>query len=318
MLALAAAVLTAPGCGEDDPGPSGATTRVVATTTHVADLVRNVGGDRVSVRAMLSAGSDPHDYEPRPSDVRSVAEADVVFRSGGELDGFLQEVVDNAGGRARHVSLINSVRTIEATNGRDDEQGGEGDPANPEQGDPHWWQDPRNAVRAVEAIRSALTRADAGGRGAYARNAARYASRIRRLDAAIARCVRRVPHDKRKVVTTHDALAYFARRYGIEVVGAVIPSLSTQAQPSARDTERLVRQIRQERVEAIFPESSLNPKLERAVSREAGARVGGALYADSLGPRGSPSGTYLGAMAANSQALVSGMSGGRVSCRTRP
>ena len=120
-------------CGND--GASGDRT-VVATTTQVADLVRQVGGSRISVDGMLRPGGDPHDYEPRPSDVAAVARADLVFRSGGEVDDWLGDVIDNAGGHAEVVSLIDSVHRI------DD--------------DPHWWQDPRNAERAVETIRARL------------------------------------------------------------------------------------------------------------------------------------------------------------------
>jgi ABC-type Zn uptake system ZnuABC Zn-binding protein ZnuA len=287
------ALLLLAGCGGGDTRDSDGGS-VVATTTQAADLVRQVGGSRVGVEGLLRPGGDPHDYEPRPSDVAAVAEAEVVFRSGGEVDEWLGEVIDNAGGDARVVTLMDSV----ARRGED----------------PHWWQDPRNAARAIEAIRAALTRADPEGRATYARNAARAARRFRELDRAIAACVERVPPAKRRVVTTHDSLGHFAHRYGIEVVGSVIPSLSTQAQASAGDVDRLVRQIRDEGVEAIFPESSVNPDVERAIANEAGASVGDALYADSLGEERSPGATLAGALAADAGALVRGMSGGRVSC----
>jgi ABC-type Zn uptake system ZnuABC Zn-binding protein ZnuA len=294
VAALAAAVFTLAvlaGCGDDSS--SGGRT-VVATTTQVADLVREVGGARTKVDGMLRPGGDPHDYEPRPSDVAAVARAELVFRSGGEVDDWLGDVIDNAGGDAEVVSLIDSVDRL------DD--------------DPHWWQDPRNGVRAVEVIRARLSKLDPGGRRAYRRNADRVERELRRLDRGIAACIARVPPAKRKIVTTHDALGYFARRYGVEVVGAVIPSLSTQAQASAGDVQRLVEQIRREGVEAVFPESSVNPDIERAIAREAGARIGDSLYADSLGPKGSPGETYAGALASDAAALVRGMSGGRVNC----
>jgi zinc/manganese transport system substrate-binding protein/manganese/iron transport system substrate-binding protein len=291
-LAAVLAVLAAAGCGSASAA-SGRLT-VVATTTQVADLARQVGGERVNVDGMLRPGGDPHDYEPRPSDVEAVARAAVVFRSGGEVDDWLGEVIDNAGGDADVVSLIDSVKRL------DD--------------DPHWWQDPLNSVRAVEAIRAELTKADPQGRAAFARNAARTIRTLDRLDRAISACIERVPPAKRKIVTTHDALGYFARRYGVEVVGAVIPSLSTQAQASAGDVQALVEQIRREGVEAVFPESSVNPDIERAIAREAGARIGGSLYADSLGQKGSPGETYASALASDAAALVRGMSGGRVNC----
>jgi ABC-type Zn uptake system ZnuABC Zn-binding protein ZnuA len=287
----AVAAVAAAGCGDDDAG-GGRT--VVATTTQVADLVRQVGGDRVSVDGMLRPGGDPHDYEPRPSDVAAVARARLVFRSGGEVDEWLGDVIDSAGGDAEVVSLIDSVDRL-------------GD-------DPHWWQDPRNAERAVDTIRARLSSIDPGGRAAYGRNARRVERELRRLDRGIAACVARVPPAKRKIVTTHDALGYFARRYGVDVVGAVIPSLSTQAQASAGDVQRLVEQIRREHVEAVFPESSVNPDIERAIAREAGAAIGEPLYADSLGAEGTAGETYTGALAADASALVRGMSGGRVDC----
>jgi ABC-type Zn uptake system ZnuABC Zn-binding protein ZnuA len=283
----------AAGCG-DDSGSSGGR-QVVATTTQVADLVRQVAGNRISVDGMLRPGGDPHDYEPRPSDAAAVAKADLVFRSGGEVDEWLGDVIDNAGGDAEVVTLIDSVHSL------DD--------------DPHWWQDPRNAERALETIRARLSQLEPRGRATYRRNAARAIGALRRLDNRIAACVDRVPQANRKIVTTHDALGYFARRYGIEVVGAVIPSLSTHAQASAGDVERLVEQIRREGVEAVFPESSVNPDIEKAIASEAGARIGDPLYADSLGPAGSAGATYAGALAADARALVSGMSGGRVDCR---
>jgi ABC-type Zn uptake system ZnuABC Zn-binding protein ZnuA len=292
LVLLVAAAVAVAGCG-DDAG-SGDGLSVVATTTQAADMARQVGGDRVNVEGMLRPGGDPHDYEPRPSDVAAVAGAAVVFRSGGEVDDWLGDVIDNAGGDADVVSLIDSVKRL------DD--------------DPHWWQDPRNAMRAVEAIRAELSKADPGGRATYARNAERTIQRLRRLDRKIAGCVARVPAAKRKIVTTHDALGYFARRYGVEVVGAVIPSLSTQAQASAGDVQRLVEQIRGEGVEAVFPESSVNPDIERAIAHEAGARIGDSLYADSLGPKGSAGETYIGALAADARRLVRGMSGGREAC----
>jgi zinc/manganese transport system substrate-binding protein len=297
VLFLALAIVAA-SCG-DDSGEGTARLTAVATTTHAADLARNVGGARVEVRALVRPGSDPHDYEPRPSDARAIAEADLVIRSGGELDEWLDDVLAGAGEDVPVVSLIDSVRTSE-------EDG---------EADPHWWQDPGNAVLAVAAIRGALVEADPAGRGDYERSASAYRDRLAALDRSIAACIEQLPAAERKLVTTHDAYGYFARRYGIDVIGALIPSQSTQAQPSAKDTLELVEQIEREGVKAIFPESPLNPRLEEAVAREAGAEVGDALWADSLGPPGSDGETYLEAMASDTETLVEGFSGGRVRCR---
>jgi zinc/manganese transport system substrate-binding protein len=297
-LVLVTAVV-ASGCGSESSSGSDAQLTAVATTTEVADLVRQVGGERVDVQGLLSPGADPHGYEPRPSDAASLVDAGVVFKSGGDLDEWLDELIDNAGGDADVVTLIDSVKKIE----------GEGET------DPHWWQDPRNALLAVAAIRDALSEADPDGRRVYERNAAAYSRELRRLDEQIAGCIGKVPPAKRKLVTTHDSLGYFARRYDIDVVGSVIPSLSTQAQPSAGDIADLVDQVRDEGVAAVFPEAETSERLEQALAREAGARVGDPLWADTLGGEDSGAETYLDAMAANTAALVTGMSGGAVSCR---
>ena len=271
---------------------------MVGTTTQVGDLLRQVAGGRADVRQILRPNSDPHDYEPRPSDVKGLAEAQLVVRSGGEVDDWLDELVDSAGSDAPVLTLIDRVHTRR-----------DGDDV-----DPHWWQDPRNAELAVAAIRDGLAEADPAGAAAYRRNAARYLARLRRLDTRTAACIQRVPARDRRLVTTHDALGYYADRYGLDVIGAVLPSLSTQAQPSARDIQELVDQIESAGVRAIYPESSVNPKLERAVARESGAKVGAALWADTLGPEGSSGATYVESIAANTRAIVDGLTGGEVTC----
>jgi zinc/manganese transport system substrate-binding protein len=291
-----ALALAAAGCGdrEGENGPGGGAVAAVATTTIVGDLVGNVGGNRVHVDTLLPADADPHGFEPRPSDAIALAEAELVVRSGGDLDEWLDDLIESAGGDAAELTLLDSVRAV-------------GD-------DPHWWQDPRNAIRAAEAVRDALAEADPHGRRVYERNAARYVRELRALDDEIERCMQRVAAEKRKLVTTHDALGYFAERYGLEVIGSVIPSLSTQAQPSAKEVDALVGQIEEEGVEAIFPEAAVSQRLERAISRESGAEVGRELWTDSLGGEGSGAQSYLEAMRANADALAEGMSGGRVSC----
>ncbi|MDX6678762.1 MAG: hypothetical protein QOE31_2814 [Solirubrobacteraceae bacterium] len=295
-LLLTAASLAACGAGTDDARPG--EVLLVATTTQLGDIARAVAGDRAQVRQILEPNTDPHAYEPRPSDVRAVAGAKVVVRSGGDLDAWLGDVLRNAGAHARTVDVLGGLRPRRGVGGTD----------------PHWWQDPRNGVIAAQRIRDALTAADPAGRAAYAANAGRYASRLRALDRAIASCMARIPARERRLVTDHDALGYYADRYGIDVIGTVIPSLSSQAQASGGEVARLVRTIRAAGVSTIFPESSVNAKLTKAIARDAGARVGPALYADSLGARGSAGETYIGALRANSVALARGLSSGSAHC----
>jgi ABC-type Zn uptake system ZnuABC Zn-binding protein ZnuA len=293
-LVVLAGVLALAACGRDEPAGAGdAALRVVATTAHTADFARAVGGDRVAVEAILPANADPHDFEPRPSDARAVAEADIVVRSGGDLDAWLGALLDNAGGDAERVVLMDAVETIPG--GHDHEAGEAHEAGEDEAADPHWWQDPRNVVRAVERLREAFAAADPDGAATYAANARRYASQVERLDRAIERCMRRVPAERRTLVTGHDAFGYFAHRYDLELLGSILPSLSTSAQPSAADVRRLVEAIRREGVTTIFPESALDTRLERAVARDAGAEVGEPLYADTLGA-GDREVTYLEAL----------------------
>ncbi|MEJ7798077.1 MAG: metal ABC transporter substrate-binding protein [Solirubrobacteraceae bacterium] len=268
------------------------------TTTQLGDFARAVAGSRADVRQILDPGSDPHAYEPRPSDLRAVADASVVVRSGGDLDAWLDDVLRSAQPDASTVTVIDGVRT----------RTGNGET------DPHWWQDPRNAAIAVELIRDALIDADPRGRAAYGSNAGRYLAVLRALDRAIAGCMRQIPQRERKLVSDHDALGYYADRYDIDVIGTVIPALSTQAQASGGEVARLVRTIRDAGVSTIFPESSLNQKLTRAIADDAGAKVGPALYADSLGAKGTAGATYLGSLRANTIALVKGFTGGRGRC----
>jgi ABC-type Zn uptake system ZnuABC Zn-binding protein ZnuA len=294
-LALAVLSLAVAACGSDREAAGPATPRVVATTTQVADFARNVAGPRASVEQLLSANTDPHEYEVRPGDVKALLHADLVLSSGGEADAWLGDALSAAG-----VDPADVVETGRAG-------GFEGD-------DPHWWQDPARAEKAVVAIRDALIRTDGAGAAVYRANAARYVARLRKLDAGVRACMARVPADQRLLVTSHDALGYYARRYGIRVVGAVIPALTTAAQPSAGDVAGLVETIRRTGVRTIFAESSVNPKVEEAIARQTGARVGPALWADSLGPSGTPGATYIGSIEANTRALVDGFTSGAVSC----
>ena len=252
---------------------------VVATTTQIGDFAREVGGDAVNVHQILQPNTDPHEYEPRPDDVEATGGAEVVFENGDSLDRWMGSIVSHAGGSPTVVDLGAACRCALP-----------GESSGPEASryDPHWWHDPRNAEAAVARHPRRAGDADPGARSDLPRRTppptcAAARARRRRSRAASPPC----PPRERKLVSDHDAFGYFARRYGIAVVGAVIPSQTTQAQPSAGDLARLVRLIRREHVRAVFPESSLNPKLAQAIARETGARAATSLYGDTLGPAGS-------------------------------
>jgi zinc/manganese transport system substrate-binding protein/manganese/iron transport system substrate-binding protein len=287
VLAVTASLTGCSGGG----GSTGGAPTVVATTTQGADLARAVAGTRAQVRSLLKPNSDPHTYEPRSGDVKALARADLVLRSGGEIDHWLDEALRGAGTDAPVVTL--GQHTSE---------------------EPHWWQDPRAVLHAVPVLRDALIKADKGGRAEYTANAERYAERLRRLDRGVARCLATIPPAKRKLVTTHDALGAYARRYGLEVIATVIPSRSTQGQASAGETAALVKTIRREHVPAVFAESSVRSDVERAIAKEAHARVAPPLWADSLGPTGSTGATYVASIEANTHTIAAALGGDMASC----
>lgn len=272
------------GCGSSAGGSSSDGPRVVATTTQLADMARNVAPN-ADVTAILTANTDPHAYEVRPNDVKALAKADVVLRSGGETDEWLEGALKSAG--------VSDDKIVDA-----------GAAAGIEGDDPHWWQDPRKAEKAATAIGRGIEGADAGP----------YVERLHALDRGVQACIDAVPEADRLLVTSHDALGYYARRYGIRVVGTVIPSLSTSGQPSAGEVDALVNTIRETGVKTIFAESSVNAKVEDAIAREAGVTVGQELWADSLGPEGSDGATYIGSIEANTRALVAGFTGKPAEC----
>jgi zinc/manganese transport system substrate-binding protein len=306
--AVGALALLAAGCGSGTTSGNGQL-RVVATTTQIGDFVREVGGGAVAVDQILEPNTDPHEYEPRPSDVEGAAGAALVFASGDNLDRWIGDVVSESGSDAEVVDLGAGVP---------ERLPGESSGAEASRYDPHWWHDPRNAEAAVREVERRLAAADPSKRARFERNATAYLAQLRALDRGIAGCMDTVPPAKRKLVTDHDAFGYFADRYGIEVVGAVVPSQTTQAQTSAKELSELAATIEAEHVSAIFPESSLSPKVAEAIAAQTGASAGYTLYGDTLGPADSDGATYLRMEAANADAMVRGFTDGRDRCRVRP
>jgi zinc/manganese transport system substrate-binding protein len=300
--ALAAALL-ASGCGSS--GSDAGEASVVATTTQIGDFAREVGGNDVDVHQILAPNTDPHDYEPRPDDVTTTADAKIVFTNGDNLDAWMDKVLDDSGSDAKVVDLGATVPV---------KLPGESSGPEASQYDPHWWHDPRNAEEAVRQITAQLSAVDPADKATFEANAAAYEAKLKRLDAGIGSCIDGVPTSERKLVTDHDAFGYFANRYGIDVVGAVIPSQTTQAQPNAKDLSDLVDLVKSEGVTAVFPESSLSPKLAETIASQTGASADYTLYGDTLGPGDSTGDTYLHMEQANADQMVKGFTGGKAGC----
>ncbi len=308
---LALLAIVGIGCGSSDAGSNAAASGsaapivVVAATTQIGDLVTVVGGSEVKASTILKPNSDPHDYEPRPSDVQATADAKLVFVNGDNLDAWMEKIVNESGSDAK---------TIDLSLGLPVKLPGESEGAGASKFDPHWWHDPTNAEAAVLEIRDSLVAVDPSAKSSFDANADAYLRKLAVLKASITACIEKIPSADRKLVTDHDAFNYFATAFGIELIGAIIPSQATQAAPSAGDLAQLSKLIESENVKAVFPESSLSPKLADAIAQQTGATSKYTLYADTLGAAGSTATTYLTMMAANADAVVRGLSGGRQSC----
>jgi ABC-type Zn uptake system ZnuABC Zn-binding protein ZnuA len=290
----------APGGSQQRPD-SGAALDVVATTPVVADFARNVGGDRVQVVQILKPGVDPHDYEASPADIQAIADADLVVENGVGLEAaWLDDTVAAADYDGQVVDSSRGV-TVRAGTGE-------------ESRDPHIWHDPANARTMVDHIAAALAAKDPAGKAGYERNAAAYDAKLAALDAQNRAAIDTIPAAQRRLVTNHDAFGYYCARYGITFVGSIIPSFDTSAELSGNEVSDLVAKIRRTGVRAVFSESSLPPRTAETVAREAGVQVvegEDSLYADGLGPPGSPGGTYLAAERHNTATIVKAL-GGRV------
>jgi ABC-type Zn uptake system ZnuABC Zn-binding protein ZnuA len=271
-LAACLAVLVG-GCGAGGPDVTDRS-RVVATTNYLADIVRNVAGDRMEVTSLIPEGSDPHSFEPRPEDALVIAESRLVVT---DTEGLAPTVDALLEGVAQPGTVI-----LEAAKGLEGRLSEEGDEHGGET-DPHFWLDPINVLTYVANIRDALTTLDPEGADAYRVNADAYSARLRELDAWIVGEVAKIPADRRLLVTNHESLGYFTDRYGFTLVGTVFNTMGAEGSPSARQLADLVAAIKASGVPAIFLEIGSNAVLADEVARETGAIVVTDLYVHSVG-----------------------------------
>lgn len=271
MTVLAAVVAAA--CG--GAGGESANPDVVATTAIVGSLTKAVAGDSLTVGTIVGPGVDPHEYEASPDDVTKIGKAKVILRNGIGIDAFLDKVIAGSGQRA----VVTVTEGINLRQGEDEE-------GRPED-DPHVWHDPANSKIMVDNIARALSATYPDRADTFARNATTYKGKLDMADGEIQKLIDSIPPANRKIVTNHDALGYFIDRYGLTYVGAVIPSLSTEGEPSAQDVADLEDLIRKEGVKAIFAESSVEPKIAREIAKDTNVKIVDDLYGDSLGKPGS-------------------------------
>jgi len=288
------------------PTPTDGKLRVVATFSVLGEFAARVAGGRADVQVLVPAGGDAHEYEPAPSDAARVADADVLLEVGLGFESWLDGLYSSGRSGAKRVVTSAGV-PLRAADGHaaEGEVHAEDDGHGHEEHDPHVWQDVRNAILMVRNIETALIAADPANAAEYRANTARYVDELEALDAEIVAVMQAIPAERRRIVTSHEALGYFGARYGLVIVGAVVGSVSTEAgEPSAQEVAALIDVIRAEQVRAIFPESMSNPRLVERVASEAGVSVGAPLFTDALGEAGGPFTTYTQAMRANAAAIA--------------
>ena len=265
--------------------------KVASLSTVTTDLAHQIGGTNVTVEAIIRPGTDPHEFEPTTGDVRNVADADLVLLTGKGLEGYLSKLEEAAGGDAKFVNVGQSIPSLTL-----EEEGRSVE-------DPHWWHSVANMKRATRVVAAAFAKADPAHATDYERNASSYLATLEELERWIRVQLAVIPRDKRKLVTTHDALGYLAHDYGFTI--HPVKGISTADDPSSRHVKEVIAVIKEQGVKAVFMESIGNPRALRQISSETGARAGGTLYSDGLGD--TEANTYESMMRHNISTIVDGL-----------
>ncbi|HEY0331785.1 MAG TPA: metal ABC transporter substrate-binding protein [Rhodopseudomonas sp.] len=262
---------------------------VVASFSILEDFVRNVGGDRVAVATLVGPGGDAHVYTPTPADAKKITDAKLVIINGLGFEGWLPRLVKSSGGKAEIATATKGIAPRKLDG----------------HADPHAWQAVPNAKIYVANIRDALTAADPAGADAYRGNAAAYLAKLDALDGEIRAGVAQIPPERRKVISTHDAFGYFAQAYGLAFIAP--QGVSTESEVSAKDIASIIKQVKAEKLPAVFLENISDPRLMRRIAAETGAKVGGSLYSDSLTDEKGEAPTYIDMVRHNIKALTSAL-----------
>ncbi|CAM5197821.1 metal ABC transporter substrate-binding protein [Bosea thiooxidans] len=279
---------------------------VVASFSILGDFVRQVGGDRVSLTTLVGPDGDAHVYSPTPADAKAMAAAKLILVNGLHFEGWLPRLVKSSGTKATLAEATKGITPLEA----DDQDGnGKGGHAHAHgHDDPHAWQSVANAKIYVANIRDALSAADPAGKASYEVNATAYLAELDKLEGEVKAAVTRIPAERRKAITTHDAFGYFVKAYGIAFVAP--QRVSTEAEASAKDVARIIRQVKAQKIPAVFLENVTNPRLVEQIARESGAKVGGRLYSDALSAESGPAGTYIRMMKHNISEIEKALTAG--------
>ena len=312
---IATAGVLAAGCAAPAVPKAGGVLQVVATHSILGDLVKNVGGDKIALLVLVGAGGDAHTFEPTPQDIEQIAKAGLLFENGLEFEGWLDAAFTASDSKAQRVAVSAGIEPLAADEEAEAHAEDEADDHSAEdedhhgEADPHIWQSVSNWILAAKNVRDALMKADPANATTYEANAAAYTAELEKLDMDIFAQANALPAARRILFTSHDALGYFAARYGFEVAGSGLASLSTEAaDPSAAEVAELVQAIKAAGVPAVFTENTHNSQLMDQIALEAGVSVAPELYTDALGEPGSAGETYL-KMMRNNISVIAGALG---------
>ena len=291
----AALCLAAPAIAQESKIP------VVATFSILGDFVREVGGDRIDLSLLVGPGSDAHVYAPAPGDAKKLAAAQLIVQNGLGFEGWIGRLIKASNTKARVVVATRGIKPIKASGGHDHGH------SHGDESDPHAWQNVANAKIYVNNIRDGLIAADPAGKDAYTANAAAYSAKLDALEKDVREAIAKIPQANRKVITNHDAFGYMGAAYGLRFIAP--QGISTDAAPSAQSVARIIRQIRQEKIPAVFVENVADTRLAERIAKESGAKLGGTLYSDQLSPAGGPAGTYIDMVRHNIRELTAALGG---------
>lgn len=283
--------------------------KAVASFSILGDLVRQVGGERVSVDVLVGPGADAHVFQPSPLHAKLVAQAQVVFANGLGFEGWMQRLLDTAGYKGKPVVVSQGIQPLQTEEDEHDHKEGKREHQGHDHGDadPHAWQSVTNVITYVANIAKGLCAADAAGCDTYQKNAGAYTGQLRALDAEIKSTWKTIPAAQRKLITSHDAFGYYAKAYGVKFLAP--QGVSTESEASAKGVAQLIRQIRKEKIKALFVESISDPRLIDQIGRETGVKPAGELFSDALSAPSGTAGSYVAMMRANTQAMVQAIKG---------
>lgn len=265
--------------------------QVVASFSILGDMVKTIGGDRVQVMTLVGPDGDAHVFEPTPANARAIAAADLVFVNGLGLEGWMPRLIEASGYKGPVVVVTDGIKPLRMAEEEDEPRHSGQHAERRTVDDPHAWQSLANGNVYVANIVAGLSAADPAGAGTYRANGEAYSARMDSLDAEVRNSFAAIPADRRKIVTTHDAFQYFGQAYGLVFLAP--EGISTEQEASAADIAALIRQIRREKISAVFVENLSDDRLLTQVARETGAKIGGTVYSDALSPAGGDAPTYL-------------------------